>query len=538
MSDLTLVTVHELAPKKAGPLEKITVEGVDSEQIWAQLQLMAEPLGAFLGKSVSKALTANVEFPEGEESEEVKEDDDDVEEEDDYYDEEDEEGEIDDNDNEEENEESGGGGGKKTDVDFFDMDQMERFVQEAEREAQKGGDAANEEGDDEEEDLGLFEADEANDEAGEYGYEEFFGGPGDGDDDEEEEGENEFDFVEQGQDADNDGDPELLSVFEKRAKEVANQIRTIEQQLVEEKHWALRGEVTKKDRPESSLLESYVDFDQVTQGVPLLTEEHTARVEETIRKRVLEGTFDDVFKRRDTEGAARRSKPKVQLEFQKSEKGLGQVFEEAYLKATAEPGEDEQVPPEHREAQRLFRELCRSLDALTNDHYRPSAPAVKEISVKSKDVAAIALEEVAPVGVSGARLLAPEELGGRSKNVEAKSEKELEHDDRKRHRKQRKEGAKKKKTIQEQEKKARAAVDPVFAAKLKAAKEVEAIGKVKGTKMAGSQGIGGGTKAGKEYTKSATFFKNLQETVDGSGQETGSKKRQRKEGKSAASYKL
>ena len=73
-------------------------------------------------------------------------------------------------------------------------------------------------------------------------------------------------------------DERLLSVFETRAKAVESQIRSIEDQNLEEKHWALRGEVTRADRPDSSLLESYLDFDAVAQAAPMLTEQHTQKV--------------------------------------------------------------------------------------------------------------------------------------------------------------------------------------------------------------------------------------------------------------------
>ncbi len=57
---------------------------------------------------------------------------------------------------------------------------------------------------------------------------------------------------------------------------------------MEERHWALKGEVSKTDRPESSLLESYLDFDHVAQAAPLLTEQHTGKVQALIKRRVLE----------------------------------------------------------------------------------------------------------------------------------------------------------------------------------------------------------------------------------------------------------
>ncbi len=223
-----------------------------------------------------------------------------------------------------------------------------------------------------------------------------------------------------------------------------------------------------------------------------------------------QGSFDDVL--RKTRAEATRFKPRVQLDFKRSAKGLGDVMEDAYMRAigAADPTNEDDLTPEQKTAQKLFVELCRSLDgaslllfsvsfssltrshaALTNHHYRPSAPKVREIFATSKNVPAISLEEVAPVGVSGARLLAPEEIGGRRSAVE-KSGAEMDHADRKKHRKQRKERSHKRDRERESRMKEREAVDPAFAAKRKQHRELAAIGTVQGTTVQRTA-IGGGT---------------------------------------------
>lgn len=85
--------------------------------------------------------------------------------------------------------------------------------------------------------------------------------------------------------------------------------------------------------------------------------------------------------------------------------------------------------------------------------------------------------------------------------------------------------------------KARAAVDPEFAAKLKKKKELDSIGKMKGTSIQSTE-IGGGTKAGKEFTKSSKFFANLQEQVDQEKLGLKPKKKREKTDQSGASFKL
>ncbi len=228
----------------------------------------------------------------------------------------------------------------------------------------------------------------------------------------------------------------------------------------------------------------------------------------------------------------RRSKPKVELEFTRSDKGLGQVFEEAFLAATAAERDGDDAPPEQKEARRLFADLCSALDALTSGHYRPSAPEPRAISVRSKDVAAVALEEVAPIGASGAQLLAPEEIGGRPSHM-LQSAAELEHEDRQKQRRQRKEAAKRQREEKESQMRARAAADPAFAARMQAAKEAKLASKGKESEA------GGGTKAGKQFTQSTTFFRNLQESMlaDPEKKQSKTKKAKTKES-SAAKFKL
>jgi U3 small nucleolar RNA-associated protein MPP10 len=491
---------------------RLVVENLEADQIWAELGYMNEPLGQFLQKTVKRAARSEVRFKEEEYGSELEESrsseygepaDSDMEEEEE----------------EEEEDEGSLGPDQSGTPDFFDMDEMEKFVEAAEKMQME-----DIQGDEEVMDL-IEEAVGSDDEAGKVRYGDFFN-----DEEAGEDSGDEFDFVQP-----REQDPSLLSAVDVRAKKMKTQIEEIEDDLVADSHWALKGEVTKKDRPQSSLLESYLDFDQVTQGVPILTEEHTTRIEEVIKKRVLEGTFDEVL--RKTENPVTHYKPKVQLEFSKNRKGLGEIFEEAYLKATSSHLDDD-TPAEQKEAHRLFAELCRSLDSLTNGHYRPSAPKVKDVSVQSKNVAAITLEEVAPVGVSGSRVLAPEELGGRGKAVQL-GEKEMGHEDRKRHRRLRKESSKKRKSEKEAQKRARAAADPVFAAKLQQAKELEAIGTVRGTHVSQDSG-NGGTKAGKQY-KSTAFFANLQEemaNVAAGGAVDPKKKRAKKSDKKAENYKL
>ena len=212
---------------------------------------MNKPLRAFLEKSVRRATRATVRFPEldddmEEDGEELDDDGDDDSDEYDDDDDEDEEMEDEDKDedNEEDEEEMDDKTGNEGAPDFFDMDEMERFVKQAE-----------EEGEDDEV-ADLLDQGGDDDEAGEIRYGDFF--------DQEGNEEDEMDEFEEEM-ADLGGDASLRSAIEKRDADLKRKVEEIESKLLEDKHWGLRGEVSQKERPEGSLLESYVDFDQVIQ---------------------------------------------------------------------------------------------------------------------------------------------------------------------------------------------------------------------------------------------------------------------------------
>jgi U3 small nucleolar RNA-associated protein MPP10 len=149
---------------KQKPLKELYVEGMDSEQIWEQIKLYNAPLLEFIEQQVSTALQSpeNIELKslyEKEESNEPEEediengdideefdmDDEEIEEEMDtiQYDKEEEEDEEENSEEEEEEEEEDikvrpkKSNAPKNPKDFFSMDDMERFIENAEEEEEK-----------------------------------------------------------------------------------------------------------------------------------------------------------------------------------------------------------------------------------------------------------------------------------------------------------------------------------------------------------------------------------------------------------------
>ncbi|KAG6516029.1 hypothetical protein ZIOFF_026476 [Zingiber officinale] len=82
------------------------------------------------------------------------------------------------------------------------------------------------------------------------------------------------------------------------------------------------------------------------------------------------------------------------------------------------------------EATMLFKKISLKLDALSHFHFAPKS-VIEDMSIQV-NVPALAMEEVAPLAVSDAAMLAPEEIFHRKGNI--KEEAELTKEERKRRR--------------------------------------------------------------------------------------------------------
>ncbi|CAG8542152.1 10964_t:CDS:2 [Diversispora eburnea] len=218
-----------------------------------------------------------------------------------------------------------------------------------------------------------------------------------------------------------DKDEKAKSTFEKKQERIKKQIERIEMENIADKDWTLMGEASSKNRPFNSLLEEDFEFDHIDKPVPVVTEELTEKLEETIKRRILDETFDDVERKRDPNFKPFLPSKLVEISDEKSKKSLAEIYEEDYIrltKTTTESGEvinekDEALKKEHQELENMFKDLCFKLDALSNFHYTPKPPK-PEINVIT-NVPAIAMEEVIPINVSDATLLAPEEVYDKKK---------------------------------------------------------------------------------------------------------------------------
>ncbi|KAI5619743.1 U3 small nucleolar ribonucleoprotein MPP10, partial [Silurus asotus] len=224
------------------------------------------------------------------------------------------------------------------------------------------------------------------------------------------------------------------SSFEKRQEKMMEKISELEKAALVEKPWQLTGEVTAQSRPENSMLEEDVDYDQSSRAAPAVTEETTLRLEEIIIQRIKDQAWDDVVRKEKPKEEAFEYKKRLTLDHEKSKLSLAEVYEQEYIKQNQEKTEEEN--PAHVEIQNFMDSLFLKLDALSNFHFTPK-PHIPEVKIIS-NLPSITMEEVAPVSVSDATLLAPEEVKEKNKAGHALGDSEKTSTDKKRERRKKK----------------------------------------------------------------------------------------------------
>lgn len=229
---------------------------------------------------------------------------------------------------------------------------------------------------------------------------------------------------------------ESKSSFEKRQEKMSEKIDELEKAALAAKPWQLSGEVTAQTRPENSMLEEDVEFEQASRMAPAITEETTLQLEDIIKQRIKDQAFDDVIRKEKPKEDVFEYKKRLTLDHEKSKQSLAEIYEQEYLKQTQQKTEEEKENPAHVEIQKLMDTLFLKLDALSNFHFTPKPP-VPEVKVVS-NLPSITMEEVAPVSASDATLLAPEEIKEKSKAGDILGDTEKTSTDKKRERRHKK----------------------------------------------------------------------------------------------------
>lgn len=362
---------------------------------------------------------------------------------------------------------------RKTEVDdeFFKVGEMEKFLEKEEAEKPSVND-------DDAESIDYFEDvlsdDEENDTAIRAKYKDFFRGSipagdrkstsnhdgedleEDKDDDEEIEDEEQDDddaeprgkrvkFDLSGSESEESGSEssirnltksDVKSSYEQRQERLKAKIQELEDEAVAPKPWQLMGETKAELRPDNALLEEDLFFDHTTRQAPVITEETTKTLEELIRQRIKDQAFDDVERKIKPVYDPTEYKKKLVLDQEKSKYSLAEIYEQEFLKqqeiqkleakssSLADAANDEPSDDQNRAALRKrMANVFAKLDALCNFNYTPRAaePDIKIVS----NMPSIVMEEIAPVTVSDANLLAPQEVQDPTRGVlKGKTEKE------------------------------------------------------------------------------------------------------------------
>lgn len=214
---------------------------------------------------------------------------------------------------------------------------------------------------------------------------------------------------------DDDEPEEKLSSFEKKQRELQREIEKLEAELVADKKWTMKGEVSARDRPMDSLVSDRdtqeLEFERTAKPVPVITEEVTELLEDIIRRRIANSEFDDLPKRFISDVALFHKKQKFDLSGEKLTKSLAEIYEDNYTKPQGEEEISEQVKQQHDEILDLFTLVCHKLDTLCLAHFVPKPHQFKQIEIAVLDnAAAINTEDSQPLHVSLAATLAPQEV--------------------------------------------------------------------------------------------------------------------------------
>jgi len=526
---------------------QLYVDGFDEEQIFEQLQLENKPILKRLRKK-SKLLCKQVQhirlFQEQELEEESDSNDNNSEEErvDSEIEIETKEGEFDDDvpqspkqhkkkkkmrRKRKETEDNSHG----LNDEFFSLEAMQRFADQ--EEALMRGEAQEEEEDNEDWLNAMYGGTpkQSTKVGGSIRYDEFFAPPGEEEEEEEEveEEEEEEEEVQKEDSSSSDSSssssssdeeeeeeeqqqppskPTELSAFAKRQIALKKKIEALEEEAVEKRKWTLNGEATKKKRPENSLLETVLEYDRADKMAPVITVESTQTLEDRIKQRILDEAWDDVVRIAPPDIAKNKKEELVDLSQEKSREGLGELYEHEYMQKQFGLGSNEEERKKREEkANKMFRTLCTTLDALSSSYSNPIPDMEQELEIKVVNAPSISMEDVLPMSVAQEMASVPEELLKRSSGkAPLRGKDELNSQKKTAMRRSKKAARRKRQRQRRAEERMVAKMRPGLGnpyAEKRMLEKMRSSGQLKQGTLTG----------GAKMTKSTQFFKELQDTV-------------------------
>lgn len=303
---------------------------------------------------------------------------------------------------------------------FFNQEDMDTFVTDAEKLAQHGKPPLSDE--DADDASNASQSSDGDEEDKPQRYADFFDPPV------QHSKSKAVDVLSEMEASDDEEEP-TVTPLQEAFKDGRQHVEEMERESVEPKTWELRGEVSAFARPRDSLLETEMEHDVGVRPRSFVNTDVSEAVEDMIKQRIVDGIFDDVMPAVPEDYTKEKAGKEVaEVSQEKATEGLADVYAREFTEEkdkeiqqvksrTVERKEKETETEEQQHVNELYERLNGKLDALCNLHFAPSAVNRADMDVVKKNVKAVAAEEAMPDGASDGDALAPHEVFSADKNA-------------------------------------------------------------------------------------------------------------------------
>ncbi|VDP91493.1 unnamed protein product [Echinostoma caproni] len=189
--------------------------------------------------------------------------------------------------------------------------------------------------------------------------------------------------------------------FEALQEQLEWETGRMEERMLDEKPWYMKGEIVAQERAENTVLEEHLDVQRHGKFKPPPANEDA--IQDFIKKAIKEQSYDSPTFKRKEQLPQKAQSTIVQDVTQKS---LVEDYENLLAKNNIL--EKEQEDPVKNAIQKEISELFEALDSLSHLHFVPykHLPEVNVIQNQS----ALIMEEAGPTAIATGEMLAPEEI--------------------------------------------------------------------------------------------------------------------------------